>query len=428
MSGLEPSIEDAKAAGEAAVAIWTCATGSASGFPSGVGLPTSTVASTTSINVPPTTPEKKDRTVATTSTVNTSDTNGPNGNSSALDASLGEDDAGADDLGGGSSAGLVGGVVAAVLVALAATAFFVRRAQNSKANAAMTGRQPSSVVHNQAYTANGAAVGLRGTGTQAPPGFATATPSVPLVPSRQRNSSAAAAAAAVEYEEPIKNQMVEYDREKRLSSTEYATCEESSGVAVAAAGSRDSGGLIRNAGNGKGAEKEKENGKGKGKGKEEGKGKGPDRCPKCNAKSQFCTCNVRRGTLDMTLAPPPGKRKGGGSGSRAAQNVGAIPHAGDLSAAGVEYENVVLASSTPGGIIDGAGQGEYASTQGALHQQYNAASSDGDGVDYANTVDGHLSGSQEYEIIETAFASCGNSFGVDGVYAELDNNDGDDFC
>lgn len=109
MSGLEPSIEDAKAAGEAAVAIWTCATGSASGFPSGVGLPTSTAASTTSINVPPTTPEKKDRTVATTSTVNTSDTNGPNGNSSALDASLGEDDAGADDLGGGSSAGLVGG-------------------------------------------------------------------------------------------------------------------------------------------------------------------------------------------------------------------------------------------------------------------------------------------------------------------------------
>ena len=414
-----PSIETAKAAGKEAVAVWTCATSSASGFPTDVGRSTSTVASKISIKVLPTTPDEKDRIGATNSISNISDGNDINGNSSALDASRGGNGADSDDLGVGSSAGLIGGGVAIVVVALALTVFFVRRAK--KANAAMAGHQPSLVVHNQAYTAHGSTIpgqlgsggapGCRGTATQALPGFATATPTAPLVPSRPRSALLQKDGAETLYEEPIKKQMVDYDKVRRLSSTEYATCEESSGIAVAAAGSGDSVGLKSNPGNGN---KVKEKKKGK---KKEGKGGGPDRCPKCNAKIQFCTCNVRRGTLDM--APPRGKRKGDGSGDLAAQNVGTITRASDRSAAGVDYENLVV---TPSGVTNDAGQDEYDSTQGVLHQHYKAASSDE--VDYANTVDDDLSGSQEYDIVETAFVGVGNGFGVDSVYATVDGDDG----
>lgn len=126
-----------------------------------------------------------------------------------------------------------------LIIVAAAAAFFVRRAK--KANAAMATHQLSVVVHNQAYTADGPtiseqsemaeAIGRRGTQTQAPPGFATATPTVPIVPSRSRASTAAAAAAiqkeggAVDYLEPFKKQMVKYDTEKVLRGTEYATIE-----------------------------------------------------------------------------------------------------------------------------------------------------------------------------------------------------------
>lgn len=59
-----------------------------------------------------------------------------------------------------------------------------------------------------------AARGRRGTTTQAPPGFATATPTVPLVPSRPRASTDAAAVAAgrAEYFAPDSSQPAKYDR------------------------------------------------------------------------------------------------------------------------------------------------------------------------------------------------------------------------
>lgn len=188
-------------------------------------------------------------------------------------------------------AGLIGGAIAGVLIVAAAAAFFVRRAQ--KSNATPATHQLSLVIHNQAYNASSsavpkrpetAAIGRRSTQTQAPPGFATATPTVPLVPSRRRASTAAAAAAAalqtegdaVKYEEPVKKQMVKYDKEKRLSETEYATCEDSAVSTVAASGrsGRNGSGLKGNNGNGqqKGEKKKKGKGKGRGSGIAEGAG------------------------------------------------------------------------------------------------------------------------------------------------------------
>ena len=218
----------------------------------------------------------------TTNNNNNNTTRNQNNSNSASDASRGEGDDDVGDLDKGPPVGLIGGAIAGVLIIAAAAAFFVRRAQ--KSNATPATHQLSLVVHNQAYNASSsaapkrpetAAIGRRSTQTQAPPGFATATPTVPLVPSRPRASTAAAAAAAalqtegdaVKYEEPVKKQMVKYDKEKRLSETEYATCEDSAVSTVAASGrsGRNGGGLKGN--NGNGQKKGEKKGKGKGKGK-----------------------------------------------------------------------------------------------------------------------------------------------------------------
>eukprot|EP00729_Bicosta_minor_P001252 gene1252-11030_t len=222
---------------------------------------------------------------------NNTTTRNQNNSNSASDASRGEGGDDVGDLDKGPPAGLIGGAIAGVLIVAAAAAFFVRRAQ--KSNATPATHQLSLVIHNQAYNASSsavpkrpetAAIGRRSTQTQAPPGFATATPTVPLVPSRRRASTAAAAAAAalqtegdaVKYEEPVKKQMVKYDKEKRLSETEYATCEDSAVSTVAASGrsGRNGGGLKGNNGNGqqKGEKKKKGKGKGRGSGIAEGAG------------------------------------------------------------------------------------------------------------------------------------------------------------
>lgn len=59
------------------------------------------------------------------------------------------------------------------------------------------------------------------------------------------------------------------------------------------------------------------------------------RCPKCNTKLQFCTCNVRRGTADMISVQKKGsKQKKGASGQRCMYKKGACTRQQDASSLG----------------------------------------------------------------------------------------------